>query len=452
MHRRRRGAGGARSGRCRRTSSAQRCPAERDAGLDRRASAPRRRAPRPGSRRSCASKQLPARHATRPGPRCRRRPRRSAASSADPHLAAGADEHEVGRRPRRRRQHVGAAWPRRRGRRCPRGPGGSGGCRISAVGPSLLDGDRARLARLVGVGRADDRAGRAWPAATARCSIGWWVGPSSPTPTESWVQRVDDLGLGMSAASRTAPAHVVAEDEERAADGQHAAVQRHAVHDAEPMACSRMPKWIWRPAGSSTDWMRRRPSSSVPVLPVRSAPPPTRPGHLVDEGVEALAARPTRVATFSPRLPASAARSAQPGRPLAGQARPRTRSRSPAHAVEARLPRLAGVAARGAGVAVEGRARRRGRRTVSSGGRPRISLVARDLVVAERRCRGPRGRRCTWATGSRCGCAARSATGRSSTAMARRSAASSASRSLATSPRSLDVPAVGLEALGRRRR
>ncbi len=38
----------------------------------------------------------------------------------------------------------------------------------------------------------------------ARCSIGWWVGPSSPTPTESWVQ-TKTLGIFWIAASRTAP-------------------------------------------------------------------------------------------------------------------------------------------------------------------------------------------------------------------------------------------------------
>jgi len=36
----------------------------------------------------------------------------------------------------------------------------------------------------------------------ARCSIGWWVGPSSPTPTESCVQ-TKMVGTFESAASRT---------------------------------------------------------------------------------------------------------------------------------------------------------------------------------------------------------------------------------------------------------
>ena len=37
----------------------------------------------------------------------------------------------------------------------------------------------------------------------ASCSIGWWVGPSSPTPTESWVNTNTTLAR-LSAARRTA--------------------------------------------------------------------------------------------------------------------------------------------------------------------------------------------------------------------------------------------------------
>ena len=35
---------------------------------------------------------------------------------------------------------------------------------------------------------AGPRRGRGSPRSAARCSIGWWVGPSSPRPIESWVQ------------------------------------------------------------------------------------------------------------------------------------------------------------------------------------------------------------------------------------------------------------------------
>ena len=36
----------------------------------------------------------------------------------------------------------------------------------------------------------------------ARCSTGWWVGPSSPTPTESWLNTKTTLARD-SEASRT---------------------------------------------------------------------------------------------------------------------------------------------------------------------------------------------------------------------------------------------------------
>ena len=37
----------------------------------------------------------------------------------------------------------------------------------------------------------------------ASCSIGWCVGPSSPSPTESWV-KTQTAGMFISADSRTA--------------------------------------------------------------------------------------------------------------------------------------------------------------------------------------------------------------------------------------------------------
>ncbi len=36
------------------------------------------------------------------------------------------------------------------------------------------------------------------------CSTGWWVGPSSPTPIESWVSMCR-TGISMRAESRMAP-------------------------------------------------------------------------------------------------------------------------------------------------------------------------------------------------------------------------------------------------------
>lgn len=58
--------------------------------------------------------------------------------------------------------------------------------RINAVGPSCATaclqasavsfGSAGRTTRRPGIARSE-----------ARCSTGWWVGPSSPTPTESWL-------------------------------------------------------------------------------------------------------------------------------------------------------------------------------------------------------------------------------------------------------------------------
>ena len=63
--------------------------------------------------------------------------------------------------------------------------------------------DPPRLGDLVGVaGRRSIRPGMA--RSEARCSTGWWVGPSSPTPMEScvymWI-----TGSSISADSRSAP-------------------------------------------------------------------------------------------------------------------------------------------------------------------------------------------------------------------------------------------------------
>ena len=73
----------------------------------------------------------------------------------------------------------------------------------SAVGPSLSTWIRnAWLVSLASAGRRTRSPGIARMAAS--CSTGWWVGPSSPSPTESWVQTNNDL-YPDSAARRTAP-------------------------------------------------------------------------------------------------------------------------------------------------------------------------------------------------------------------------------------------------------
>ena len=64
----------------------------------------------------------------------------------------------------------------------------------------------------------------------ARCSIGWWVGPSSPRPIESCVQtKVTGDLLDRGQAHRGA--HVVGEHQEGAAVGAGQALERDAVED-----------------------------------------------------------------------------------------------------------------------------------------------------------------------------------------------------------------------------
>ena len=58
--------------------------------------------------------------------------------------------------------------------------------RISAIGPSASTAHRQAWAvSLASAGRTTARPGMA--RREARCSMGSWVGPSSPRPTESWV-------------------------------------------------------------------------------------------------------------------------------------------------------------------------------------------------------------------------------------------------------------------------
>ena len=49
-----------------------------------------------------------------------------------------------------------------------------------------------RMTHMLGIARSE-----------ARCSTGWWVGPSSPRPIESWVN-TKVTGRWFSAASRSA--------------------------------------------------------------------------------------------------------------------------------------------------------------------------------------------------------------------------------------------------------
>ena len=74
--------------------------------------------------------------------------------------------------------------------------------RIKAVGPSWWTAStQAWIVSFPSAGRITWRPGIARSA--ARCSTGWCVGPSSPTPTESWVNTKQTFALD-SDASRIA--------------------------------------------------------------------------------------------------------------------------------------------------------------------------------------------------------------------------------------------------------
>ena len=104
-------------------------------------------------------------------------------------LAAGADEHDP-----------------RVGDRTDGGPAALDGRAVRHHGDALAAEDQRRRARrapppparpaavsLASAGRMSWRPGMARSA--ARCSTGWWVGPSSPTPTESWLNTKTACGL-----------------------------------------------------------------------------------------------------------------------------------------------------------------------------------------------------------------------------------------------------------------
>ncbi len=59
--------------------------------------------------------------------------------------------------------------------------------------PAVSPGSPGRITHSPGMARR-----------AARCSMGWWVGPSSPRNTESWLH-TQMLGHFINADSRTAP-------------------------------------------------------------------------------------------------------------------------------------------------------------------------------------------------------------------------------------------------------
>ena len=206
-----------------------------------------------------------------------------------------------------------------------------------------------------------------------------------------------------SAARRTARPHVVAEHEERAADREDAAVQRPCRSSTPPMPCSRTPKWIWRPAGVVGRLHAVVLEHGAGVAGEVGAAA-DEAGHDVGERLEARRRWPCGWRPSRP-APRWAASSSQPGRPAAGRGRRRARRgrRSQAssrfsHASRSARPRAPALAVELEHVVGHVERSRRA-------GGPRIALVARDLVVAERVAVGLAGVGELAATGSRCGCA-----------------------------------------------
>ena len=205
-------------------------PAERRRRLDRDLRHVRRQHRRRGTRRPAASKSsqlgIETTRAWTPFSASR-----SLGAERRPDLGAGRDEHHVGRVDVG--EHVGAAAQARGGARARCGRSSGTFWRESdeaARAPAILEdpAPTPRTHSFASAGRITVSFGIARIA--ARCSTGWWVGPSSPTATESWREDPDDVELHQ----RREPdrrAHVVGEDEERRAERLHdPAVQREPVH------------------------------------------------------------------------------------------------------------------------------------------------------------------------------------------------------------------------------
>ena len=153
-------------------------------------------------------------------------------------------------------------------------------------------------------------------------------------------------------------------------------MQRHAVHDRRPCRARGRRSGSGGRRASSTAWTPA-PLSSVPVLPVRSAPPPTRPGTTSAQRVEAPCRwrrgwRPSRR-----RLQRRAGRPPSPGRPLAGEAPRRARPGRRSRRRSALLPGLALGAATARRPPGRARATSSGTQNGSSG-RPMTALVRGD--------------------------------------------------------------------------
>ena len=167
---------------------------------------------------------------------------------AERDFAAGGEQEDVGLAVGRRRQDVGAAMRRsRRGRTLSRSSVGRAWrvrTRTAGSWRRFMMTRQASATSLASAGRSTIRPGMARRAAS--CSMGWWVGPSSPTPMESWV-KTWMAGISMMALEADRGPPVVAEDQEAGAEGRAPWTSDRPFTMAD-MACSRMPKWKLRPA------------------------------------------------------------------------------------------------------------------------------------------------------------------------------------------------------------
>ena len=112
---------------------------------------------------------------------------RLTASSARLHFRTGGDDDALGR-PVAVEQHIAAAADvLQRCRRRAAAAAGAWRVSTSSVGPLVcsMAAHQATAVSTASAGRHSVRFGIS--RRLLRCSIGWWVGPSSPRPMESWV-------------------------------------------------------------------------------------------------------------------------------------------------------------------------------------------------------------------------------------------------------------------------
>ncbi len=150
----------------------------------------------------------------------------------------------------------------------------------------------------------------------------------------------------------------------------------HADHDpAHPVLADPVSRTA-APRGARSDWRARR-RAAVPVLPVRSAPPETRPGTSATTALR-QDLRAALVASFSPAFQVGSFCS-KPGKAVAAPLGvPACAGLAPGReaAFEMLCPGVPLGAPSGAGRAVHSEMTSSGTQKVSSAGRPRISLVA----------------------------------------------------------------------------